>query len=74
MTRALLAAGGIAILSAAAFFGMPAREAECGEGCPKQGMACRSDSNCYNRDAWWCVLRCEKSRSDDVGWCKWQGE
>ena len=73
MKRFAILGCGIAILSTAAFFAMPAERA-CGEkGCPKQGAACRSDSDCYNSDAWWCSLSCEKSSSEEVGWCKWNG-
>jgi len=39
--------------------------------CPKHGMPCSQDSDCYNNDSVFCVLRCEEVGPGEKA-CLWQ--
>lgn len=64
-----LAAAALGILAVAAVT-LSADEAQCFD-CPKHGMACSEDSDCYNNDSMFCVLRCEEVSPGEKA-CLWQ--
>ena len=70
--RNLVLVAGVAVLATVGFLAMSAKEAPCFD-CPKQGIACTEDSDCYNNDSVFCVLRCEPVGYGEKA-CLWQGE
>lgn len=70
MKGIVLASLGLAVLATVAFFAIPAKEAACFD-CPKQGLPCQADLDCYDVERTVCILQCAPLATGRTV-CLWQ--